>query len=91
MGAESITNASAAARLAQVICGIQSSHICTIFAPGGHPRRSLINVLMRTEEDHEDRSTLVGRLSNQAALSGLLNSLYEAQHPVLSVECLEIG
>ena len=43
------------------------------------------------DDGREDRSTLVGRLPDQAALSGLLNSLYDAQYPVLSVECLEIG
>jgi hypothetical protein len=44
-----------------------------------------------TEEGHENLSTLVGRLPDQAALSGLLSALYDAQYPVLSVECLEIG
>jgi len=39
----------------------------------------------------DERSTLVGRLPDQAALSGILNDLYEEQYPVLSVECLEIG
>jgi hypothetical protein len=38
-----------------------------------------------------DQSTLVGRLPDQAALSGVLSSLYERQYPVLSVECLEVG
>lgn len=37
------------------------------------------------------RTTLVGRLPDQAALSGLLNTLYESRYPVLSVECLEVG
>jgi hypothetical protein len=37
------------------------------------------------------RTTLVGRLPDQAALSGVLNTLYENQYPVLSVECLEVG
>jgi hypothetical protein len=31
---------------------------------------------------------LVGRLVDQAALSGILNSLYELHLPVLSAECL---
>jgi len=39
----------------------------------------------------EDQSTLVGRLPDQAALSGVLTILYERQYPVLSVECLEVG
>jgi hypothetical protein len=36
-------------------------------------------------------SILVGRLADQAALSGLLNTLYELHRPVLSVDCLEAG
>jgi hypothetical protein len=37
------------------------------------------------------QSTLVGRLPDQSALAGVLNTLYEEQYPVLSVECLELG
>lgn len=44
-----------------------------------------------SDNDDEDSSTLVGRLPDQSALSGLLNTLYEKQYPVLSVECLELG
>jgi|GEM_PF-1971430 len=33
---------------------------------------------------------LVGRLIDQAALSGLLNSLYDLQLPILSVECIDV-
>jgi hypothetical protein len=36
-------------------------------------------------------STLVGRVADQSALSGLLNGLYELHLPVISVECLESG
>jgi hypothetical protein len=32
---------------------------------------------------------LVGRLVDQAALTGILNSLYELHLPVLSAECLD--
>ena len=39
----------------------------------------------------ENQTTLVGRLQDQAALSGVLSALYEQQYPVLSVECLEVG
>ena len=38
-----------------------------------------------------DATVLVGRLRDQAALSGVLNTLYELHFPVLSVECLENG
>jgi hypothetical protein len=44
-----------------------------------------------SHDDDEDSSTLVGRLPDQSALSGVLNTLYETQYPVLSVECLEVG
>lgn len=33
-------------------------------------------------------TTLTGLLRDQAALSGLLNSLYEMHFPVISVKCL---
>jgi len=36
-------------------------------------------------------SILVGRIRDQAALSGILNTLYELHMPVLSVECLDKG
>ena len=35
-------------------------------------------------------SILVGRFVDQAALSGLLNSLYELHLPLLSVDCLDV-
>ena len=34
---------------------------------------------------------LVGRLDDQAALSGVLTTLYELHLPVSSVQCLETG
>ena len=36
-----------------------------------------------------NNTVLVGRLSDQASLSGLLNSLYEFHLPIVSVECLD--
>jgi hypothetical protein len=41
--------------------------------------------------DDEKTTVLVGRLRDQAALSGVLNTLYELHLPVLSVNCLENG
>jgi hypothetical protein len=35
-------------------------------------------------------SVLVGRVIDQAALSGLLNSLYELHLPLISVDCLDV-
>ena len=49
-----------------------------------------MNITTSSDENNEN-STLVGRLPDQAALSGVLNTLYEKQYPVLSVECLEVG
>ena len=37
----------------------------------------------------EHNTILVGRFADQAALSGLLCSLYELHLPIISVECLE--
>lgn len=34
---------------------------------------------------------LVGRLPDQAALSGVLNALYEMHLPVVSADCMERG
>jgi hypothetical protein len=34
---------------------------------------------------------LEGELSDQAALAGVLNSLYELHHIVLSVKCQNVG
>lgn len=49
-----------------------------------------MNITTSTDAD-DGNTTLVGRLPDQAALSGVLNTLYEKQYPVLSVECLEVG
>ena len=38
-----------------------------------------------------EATTLVGRLPDQAALSGVLNALFEQQYAILSVDCLEVG
>ena len=52
----------------------------------------LMGMNITTSSDtSDDNSTLVGRLPDQAALSGVLNMLYEKHFPVLSVECLEVG
>lgn len=39
----------------------------------------------------KDVTVLVGRLPDQAALSEVLNTLYELHLPVISVDCLENG
>jgi hypothetical protein len=46
-----------------------------------------------TTADSEDSSIsiIVGRLPDQAALAGIMNTLCEQRFAVLSVECLEKG
>jgi hypothetical protein len=39
--------------------------------------------------DSPETTTLEGRLPDQAALTGVMNTLYEQHLPVLSVDCLE--
>ena len=48
-----------------------------------------MNITNTTPGDGAAQTTLVGWLRDQAALSGVLNTLYELHFPVLSVECLE--
>ena len=50
-----------------------------------------MNITEVKNSDGETESILVGRLDDQAALSGILNSLYEMHLAVLSTECLEKG
>jgi hypothetical protein len=50
-----------------------------------------MNVTAGSSQAGITESILVGRLADQAALSGLLNTLYELHRPVLSVDCLEAG
>ena len=52
----------------------------------------LLGMNITTADDGEEgTSIIVGRLPDQAALSGVLNALYDNQFAVLSVECLEKG
>lgn len=50
---------------------------------------------MSISEKHTDEgdteTVLVGRLPDQAALSGVLNALYELHLPVVCADCLESG
>ena len=40
--------------------------------------------------DKGPETILVGRIVDQAALSGILNSLYELHMPVLSAKCVDV-
>jgi hypothetical protein len=52
----------------------------------------LMGMNITTSDDADSgSSTLVGRLPDQTALSGILNTLYDKQFPILSLECLELG
>jgi hypothetical protein len=42
-----------------------------------------------SREDGKAETILVGRLVDQAALSGVLNSLYELHLPVISADCVD--
>jgi hypothetical protein len=42
-----------------------------------------------SRENGKPETILVGRLVDQAALSGVLNSLYELHLPVLSTDCVD--
>ena len=50
-----------------------------------------MNITPSNSERGQKESILVGRLADQSALAGILNTLYEMHRPVLSVECLEAG
>jgi hypothetical protein len=47
-----------------------------------------LNLSEETSTDDLPVSILVGRMADQAALSGLLNSLYGLHLPLISVDCL---
>ena len=49
-----------------------------------------LNLSEESASDDPPVSVLVGRLIDQAALSGLLTSLYELHLPVISVDCLDV-
>ena len=48
-----------------------------------------IRITSRRRKDQTTVTTLVGRVRDQAELTGLLNSLYELHLPILSVENLD--
>ncbi len=54
-------------------------------------RMEAMNITELRHSDTESETILVGRLADQAALSGVLNTLYEQHLVVLSVDCLEEG
>ena len=54
-------------------------------------RLEAMNITEVQRSDREKETILVGRLADQAALAGVMNTLYEQHLPVLSVDCLGEG
>ena len=48
-----------------------------------------MSITVDCKENQSSLTTLVGLLRDQAALAGVLSTLYELHLPVLSVECLD--
>ena len=59
--------------------------------PNWFARLEGMNITPGVCENGQTESILVGRLADQSALAGVLNTLYELHRPVLSVDCLEAG
>ena len=59
--------------------------------PSWAARLGGMNISERTSPERGTETILVGRLPDQAALSSVLNTLYELHLPVLSADCLERG
>ncbi|MEE4382442.1 MAG: hypothetical protein V2J02_10635 [Pseudomonadales bacterium] len=59
--------------------------------PLGWSTRMMGMNITASGEGEAEVTTLVGRLPDQAALSGLLSALFETSFVLLSVECLEVG
>lgn len=50
-----------------------------------------MNITETSFNDGENQTVLVGRLSDQAALYGVLGTLYELRLPIVSVDFMERG
>jgi len=48
-----------------------------------------MSIIVDRKENQSSLTTLAGLLRDQAALAGVLSTLYELHLPVLSVECLD--
>lgn len=57
--------------------------------PSWTGRMSGMNITERCTNDDNIETILVGRLPDQAALSGVLTVLYELHLPIVSADCLE--
>ena len=52
-------------------------------------RLAAMRIATRKRADQSSVTTLIGRLRDQAQLSGVLNSLYELHLPIVNVETVE--
>ena len=59
--------------------------------PSWTSRLAGMNISERRSDDGDINTILVGRLADQAALSSVLNTLYELHLPVVSADCLKRG
>ena len=59
--------------------------------PSWTSRLAGMNISERRSDDGDINTILVGRLADQAALSSVLNTLYELHLPVVSADCLNSG
>ena len=62
-----------------------------IIDPSSASRLVGMSISEKLSDDGEVETILVGRLPDQAALSGLFNTLYGLHLPVVSADCLESG
>ena len=73
-----------ARRRTGLACRVASRRM--VRSPGGHDRHGTPH-----RKAEPPVTTLLGELSDQAALAGVLNTLYELHLPVLTVERLSAG
>ena len=59
--------------------------------PSWSDRLGGMSVSEKCSEEGEVETILVGRLPDQAALSSVLNALYELHYPVVSADCVDVG
>jgi hypothetical protein len=59
--------------------------------PDWDDRMAGMAISLVISQENPPVTTLEGELSDQAALAGVLNTLYELHLPILLVKCLEIG
>jgi len=59
--------------------------------PSWASRLAGMNISEKRTEEGNVHTILVGRLPDQAALSSVLNILYELHLPVISADCLDSG